>query len=564
MRLLRRSTPPPAPRRRPSGLYPRNEPRPTESHAERKLWSALRESLPPGWVAWHAMQTARFGKDAEGDFVIAVPGSGLLVVEVKGGHVDIRDGRWHSNGLPLKKDPWVQATAFAHELGRRLERAHGTYPAFATVLALVDTKIETEDLPSSPDLAVRILGQLDLPRLGSRLLDLADQLLPRNDEYWRDDYLYTLHDLFCEEWVPRVSLETLAQEEERERVALDQAQLFVLDLLALNRTVLVDGAAGSGKSLLASEAARRRASIGERVLLTCFTSALARHLDATVADRPDIDVATVRELAAALLEQAGQTFDPSVPGAWETIASRALAEAREHLAGRWDAIIVDEGQDLTNDEWTMLRAGLAEGGRLWAFRDPAQAFFAGREVPEDAFGTRARLYEPYRCPESLFRVACDCMGGRDERSPSSVRDAVAAGALEAVVVEDGLDRVAVSKLLDRLTIKERLREERIAVISLRGANHGNWVASAHRIGDYHVVRADDPLADSRIVSDTFLRFKGLERPVVVITDLERVTSEAEVRLHVALTRATVRAVIVAPAKTLAEHPILKDLLERTR
>lgn len=559
MNALHRNSIPP-PRERPSGLYPRKEPRPTESQAERKLWAALHDQLPEGWVAWHAMQTSRPGKDAEGDFVIAVPGRGLLVVEVKGGIIEIRDGRWFSNGYPLRKDPWVQATAFGHELTRRIAHAHAGYPAFASVLALVDTKLDEDALPSSPDLAARILGAYDLPHLRGRLVQLAERLLPVDDAYWRDDFLFTLHDLFCERWVPRPTLETIAREDERERVGLDRQQLFVLDLLALNRTVLVDGAAGSGKSLLASEAARRRSRLGERVLLTCFTSALARHLDGALVDAPSIDVATVRELAAELLAQSGRSFDPNATDAWEGVAARALAEAGEALAGRWDTIVVDEAQDLTADEWRLLRAGLADGGRMWAFRDAAQAFFAGRRVPEEAFGTRARLYEPYRCPEALFRVACDCMGGRDERSPSSVRDAVQAGALDVVVTEGPVDRITMARLLDRLTIQERLRPERIAIVSLRGANATNWIATTDGIGDYPVVRADDERATSQVVSDTFLRFKGLERPVVVITDLEQVRENAEVRLHVALTRATVRAIVVAPRRALAAHPILRDLL----
>jgi hypothetical protein len=39
------------------------------------------------------------------------------------------------------------------------------------------------------------------------------------------------------------------------------------------------------------------------------------------------------------------------------------------------------------------------------------------------------------------------------------------------------------------------------------------------------------------VADTFLRFKGLERPAVIVTDLGKVTDRFDVRVHIALTRA---------------------------
>jgi hypothetical protein len=40
-----------------------------------------------------------------------------------------------------------------------------------------------------------------------------------------------------------------------------------------------------------------------------------------------------------------------------------------------------------------------------------------------------------------------------------------------------------------------------------------------RIGAYRIVKADDLAAEHEIVDDTFLRFKGLERPAVIVTDL---------------------------------------------
>jgi SEC-C motif-containing protein len=45
----------------------------------------------------------------EGDFVLAHPTRGLLVLEVKAGRIEQRDGRWFSNGVPLDEAPRDQA-----------------------------------------------------------------------------------------------------------------------------------------------------------------------------------------------------------------------------------------------------------------------------------------------------------------------------------------------------------------------------------------------------------------------------------------------------------------------
>ena len=58
-------------------------------------------------------------------------------------------------------------------------------------------------------------------------------------------------------------------------------------------------------------------------------------------------------------------------------------------------------------------------------------------------------------------------------------------------------------------------------------------------------RANDAAASEQIVCDTFLRFKGLERPHVIVTELSAAHGhQYDVRMHIALTRATVGCVVV--------------------
>ncbi len=65
-----------------------------------------------------------------------------------------------------------------------------------------------------------------------------------------------------------------------------------------------------------------------------------------------------------------------------------------------------------------------------------------------------------------------------------------------------------------------------------------------------------------MVVDTFLRFKGLERPLVIVTELagKNVTHYAT-RMHIALTRATVGAVIVAEEEMATKDEGLRWLLK---
>ncbi len=104
--------------RRPKpGLWPPGRPRTTQSHAERTVHEAPATGLPKGWYAWHSFRIRRGGcTETEVDFVIANPSQGILIVEVKGGRIEERDGLWYSNGQLLEQAPREQANRFRHEL----------------------------------------------------------------------------------------------------------------------------------------------------------------------------------------------------------------------------------------------------------------------------------------------------------------------------------------------------------------------------------------------------------------------------------------------------------------
>jgi hypothetical protein len=76
-----------------------------------------------------------------------------------------------------------------------------------------------------------------------------------------------IHQLWGETWSPRLTLGMRVRRARTIERSLDE-----------NTRLLVNGAAGSGKTLLAREAALRRAADGERVLVLTFTEALAHWL----------------------------------------------------------------------------------------------------------------------------------------------------------------------------------------------------------------------------------------------------------------------------------------------
>src|SRR5512143_525420 len=125
----------------PGSVHPVEAPRPTTSDAEREVWSALKKRLPAGWRAWHSLRLrAAKGWLGEGDFVLAHPERGVLVLEVKGGHLEQRDGRWFQNGEPLDPSPLTQGLGFQRKLLERLDAYACAPPAWGVAAAFPDTE----------------------------------------------------------------------------------------------------------------------------------------------------------------------------------------------------------------------------------------------------------------------------------------------------------------------------------------------------------------------------------------------------------------------------------------
>jgi hypothetical protein len=532
-------------------LHPANGPRPTTSNAELAFFRALLRGLPQAWNAWHSLRVrSGLGFEGEGDFVIAIPDRAILIVEVKGGAIECREGRWLQNGVAMKQAPRDQAHRLRRILGTKLAAIfRGPLPPILIATAFPDTPFQAA--PSHGDLADAVLGQQDIPWLGDALAALVDKQLagaaPVKDTGWSS----ALHRLWGETWIPRVSLGTRIKLREEELLPLAADQMRLLEMLDHSARLLVVGGPGSGKTLLARALCERRAP----ALYLCWTRALAAAMRASGLE----NAWAIREYAANLLAVAGVRIEDGAPpdtwstDTWNEVALAAAVDAvpseRAHAL-----VVVDESQDFTESDWELARA-LAGDGPLWAFGDPGQSFWTDRLVPKGLFAAEFQLKARYRCPEPLAafadRYRTDAGPPPSESKPVRVAELRVAIARDAEPIADAVGREILRALRDGA------KPEHVAVLSLLGQTK-TVIAKAKELGGVRVVRADAADAGDFVIADTFLRFKGLERPHVIVTELEA-GARYDVRMHVALTRATTSAVVVGTRNELARDPRLSAL-----
>jgi len=227
-----------------------------------------------------------------------------------------------------------------------------------------------------------VIGEKDLPYFEDALPVVMAQAVP---DPWSttNRWLHALHEFWGEKWVPNICLGSRIQLDEENRLRLNNTQMHVMESLEDNDRLLVQGSAGTGKTLLASEVARREAGKGKRVLLLCFTEALAAFL-IDCFKGSTVEVGAIRNFASNLLgEKAPGELLGQSSTYWEEVSLRAALDGVPPENERWETVIVDEGQDFSRDDWELAQECIHPEGKFWVFADQEQGFWADRGLEKE-------------------------------------------------------------------------------------------------------------------------------------------------------------------------------------
>lgn len=551
--------------RRVGDVYPKAAPRPTKSEAEIKVWQALQNQLPAGWRAWHSLRLRHKGYwEGEGDFVIAAPDRGLLVLEVKGGAIELRGGRWYQNGDALKQAPRDQALAFVDHLIKALRARGIETPPFGVACVFPDVEFSDDAAPSTGDLDGIVLSGRQLDWLEHALPAALERAVPPYAMPKSRSWLAALHELWGETWVPSLSLTDERNDSEARVVSLVADQLDLLAAADDNPRAVVTGGAGTGKTLLARELCSRAAQRGQRVLYLCFTNALGHAVERSFATAQRAGARArafpIRRFAATLLEASGARIAETDQSFWDNASLTAACDALPPIDDRPELVVVDEAQDLEPGDWDLV-AELVGPRALWILGDDRQAFWKRPEVPASltAGAARLKLRTQHRCPSAIAAFAQRYVAPSDGRaSDPAVAASSAPDTVRLLRAEPGYELARVQAEITEL-IRGGAKPRDIAIVTLAGQTVSKLLALP-ALGSYRVVRADTPEVTEQLVADTFLRFKGLERPFVFVVELASGhLSQYERRMHIAATRALARLYVVATADDVAKDPRLAVL-----
>ncbi len=386
---------------------------------EQSVYEELRK-LPDDWVVFHdCWQHYRQGREYvnyEADFIVLVPRLGIVCIEVKDWAVPVRieQGEWQHlhhgewRGMGRKRSPLNQAFLASKELGKGLRKRglldpYGRYELRCMAI-LLNQVPPGMDKPIREDAA--IMRQSGDPALDTLYVCGRDALCHRLQERLEGLFIYN-NDSMTPQLMRAIvnflapsllfKLDVGSYTEVMERAAAPIRQLLPM-LDGSRGGILVEGCAGSGKTVMAcTEAARLAAAFeadgsGGRILLLCFNRQLAAALadspqlaPYTQGEQPRIDISTLHSFAIdRYLRPLGLEHLLNTRGGGDILSAEAVRAVAQQLRPAYAAIFVDEAQDFRRDWWDDIILRLLQpGGRLRVFADTNQNLFRqGDELPD--------------------------------------------------------------------------------------------------------------------------------------------------------------------------------------
>jgi hypothetical protein len=554
------------------------------SGAERKLFSVFRDAPnTEDWICLHSLGLARhhIKRRGEIDFLLLTR-KGIFVLEVKGGRISREGGIWkfidrYGDAHSKHESPFDQASSsmftiekeisehFKHD--KRCSRLLFGYGVMFPDIVFDFTGIEADkrqvydirDRRRPITQFINNLAEYCRERDGRKRYAPTKKDIESLANFLRGDF----------DIVPSLCVHADAVAEQF--LTLEKEQYAILDTLEQfpKPRILVQGGAGTGKTLLAVEASKREAQKGAgNILLLCYNQLLANFLSLKIKAENTgdghITVKSIYSLLNELIESSPlaeelktkrKTVDQETLYR-EIIPDFALLALIENEVEPFRSVIVDEAQDMmTQDLLDVIDAyvdGGLEVGNWWFFCDVNnQAAVFGR-FDENAL---SRLME-------FGQVMLLPINRRNTKPIAAETDMLARPKVRSSATIDGLpvkyswysnsksQQTILSRILKDL-LSGGIATSRITILSPRKARKccaseikNLSIKPVTKNNVWHVSTGEY----SFVTYSSISAFKGLENDFIILTDIEDLEKEwwrsvvyvgmsrARVSLHVLLNK----------------------------
>ena len=546
-----------------------------KSNAELKMYDVLQELNLKNAYVLHSLGLPRHRSKIYGeiDFVVVCE-RGVACLEIKGGRVECRNGQWtfidrYGTERVKPEGPFAQVTGNMFSLRDILKRHFEGNPHMRNILMASGVVF--------PDITFHSDSQEIIPEIiYDRTTEDISEYMNRVFDYWQQrqhrepsklspsdirEIVQFLRADFC--FIP--SLNDRLEQVEQKLVRLTKEQAQLMQALGMNDHLIVEGGAGTGKTLLAAEYARRQLEQGDRVLYLTYNKNLAHHVMRSLPESGQLKVVNIHALfgeyisvdVEELKKDPQNYFAQVLPERFYDYISDKMATDPEAEKMQYDVLIMDEGQDILKPLYLysldcLLKGGL-NLGRWAVFYDEKQNIYN----PEYQEGMD--ILRSY--PHTKFRLFVNCRNTVQIGTYS----AKASGVTFAEFMRENGEEVGKVSYQDEKEFSAKIREilktlregkvsaGDITFLSPKRYQNSKLAAMKTKVNELNDNFQPDPAVP---VYATIQGFKGLDAKVVILCDVEALRNETFSQyIYLAGTRARTLLYIVGSTEFWEKHQV---------
>lgn len=506
------------------------------SLGEFKIFEALKK-MSDEWniyysVNWHKRENNGRVRWGEADFLIFSPKKGILVIEVKSGGIKFENGKWIQRRLDTleeftMKNPFIQADRSKFTILENIENC-----------MLFGDKCFVDKAVWFPSINKEKLRQIQLPMEYNRNLILTEEDLQNSENALNNIFKFYKADLYTKlsknsiEIIKNIimpnfnlvpSASNIKGEADYVFYQLTNEQKKVLDFIDGQNSVAIQGAAGTGKTFIAVEQAKRFASKG-KVLFLCFNKYLNQHLKNKCAIK-NVDYYTLH----SFLSQNSNGED-----VYETSTCVRILEYINFFDKGYKYIIIDESQDFEKDIIRLIYNKAVENNiKIVIFYDKNQLIFQN-DLPDVIKNFDCKLTLLKNCRNtvkitssvnSIFEI------------PINVNELTIVGTMPQIHYSLYKDKI-IASLIKTINnyIENGYEIEDITILTLE-TTEKSILNKKTNLGKY---RISDVKENDTLFFTTSKKFKGLESNIIIVVDFNPQLFNDEIykrNLYVSFSRA---------------------------
>ncbi|MEC5172130.1 nuclease-related domain-containing DEAD/DEAH box helicase [Chryseobacterium nepalense] len=484
----------------------------TGSEGEKRIFEALQTKLSNDYMVFHSVRwigSDRNRSQGEADYLIFHPQKGLIIIEVKAGIIEVDSNRtWYQtnrNTLVKKEifDPEKQADESKFKFISLLK----TYQIMVCH-AVWFPSIEFGNQPLPPNYHKDMLFDI-------KTLDNPEININIAFEYWlkqtnrktninQFEQKRIIEKIAPELYlIPSQKIEYDIREQRFNKLTSEQAK--VLEFLKFQNTVVINGSAGTGKTVLAIEKARQLAQDGKKVLFLCFNNMLSDYLNSNFGHY-GFKISTFDKLC---VDTVGfkDTFQKTRLNFLDNILD-------ENIFFEYTDIIIDEGQDFEND-WLEYIAEKIDDGCFYVFYDQQQCLYfedVNKWIKESP--CKITLFINCRNTEAIAKTAYGTLG-INKKQP--ILSGIEGEQPELISFENSNDfAIWMDNVVSKYLMETKADKNSVALITMNTLEN-SIIAETMKNSKFSFSENKEK---GFVCISTARKFKGLEADLVIITDLD--------------------------------------------